>query len=144
MQKMIQKYYDQLAKEQGKDMITVFADNASEELKNAVMEAHGDRMPNDWIFEKFRYILDALGQYDITTIDGIEDNRGEIVDGLVDVYTPDLTAWLNSSNFNIYHLTEALEETEIKDGFQALAVAQYKAIDKIFSEVIALLEGQTT
>ena len=117
-----------------KKTIVVFADNASEDLKDSVRKAHGEQLPSDWIFDKYHSILDAMTQYD-----DIEDNRSEIVDGLVSVYTSDLTEWLNSNNSNVYYLTEALEESEEKDGFRALALAQYKAIDEIYSEVENLL-----
>jgi len=118
-----------------KKSIVVFADNASEDLKDSVRKAHGERLLSDWVFDKFHSILDAMLQYD----DDNEDMRFEIVDGLVDVYTCDLTEWLNSNNNNVYYLTEALEEYEEKDGFRALALAQYKAIDEIYSEVLNLL-----
>ena len=141
MQKIIKKYLSQLEnKKRGEETITVFADNASEELKASVRAAHGEQLPSDWVFDIYQSILDALGQYTIERIDDVEENRAEIVDGLVDCYTSDLTAWLNSSNYNVYYMTEAQEEygAEI-DGFKILSMAQYKAIDDIFSEVVALL-----
>jgi hypothetical protein len=117
-----------------KKNIVVFTDNASEDLKDSVRKAHGERLPSDWIFDKFHSILDAMLQYD----DDNEDMRYEIVDGLVDVYTSGLTEWLNSSNHNVYYLSEAIENGA-EDGFKALALAQYKAIDEIYSEVLNLL-----
>src|SRR3990167_4439657 len=106
----------------GEDTITILKDTAPEELRNSVREAHGDRLPNDWIYQKYYHILDALSGYTIENIDGVEDNRGEIVDGLVDVYTSDLTAWLNSHNANVYYITEAQEEYGAQvDGFKILA-----------------------
>jgi len=123
-----------------KKSIVVFADDASEDLKDSVRKAHGDRLPSDWVFEKYYYILDAMLQYiadDTQTI--IDDAKYEIVDGLVDVYTGDLTEWLNSNNNNVYYLTEAIDQYEIKDGFRALATAQSLAIDEIYGEVMNLL-----
>ena len=70
----------------------------------------------------------------------LHENRSEIVDSLVDVYTSDLTEWLDSNNNNVYYLGEAQKELGIQeDGFKLLAMAQYMAIDEIFSEVIELL-----
>lgn len=117
-----------------KKSIVVFADNASEDLKDSVRKAHGDRLPSDWVFDKYHSILDAMLQYN-----DIEDNQSEIVDGLVDVYTGNLTEWLNSNNNNVYYLTEAIDQYEIKDGFRALATAQSLAIDEIYGEVMNLL-----
>lgn len=119
-----------------KKSIVVFANNASEELKNSVMSAHGESLPNDWIFDIYHSILDAMLQYD-----NIEDSKGEIVDSLVDIYTVNLTEWLNNNIYNVYYLTEALKETEEKDGFKILAIAQYIAIDEIYSEVLTLLNN---
>ena len=114
-----------------KKSIVVFADSASEELKDSVRMAHGDSLPNDWIFDKYHSILNAMLQYD-----DIEDSRSEIVDSLVDIYAGDLTVWLNDNN--IYYLDEAIENGA-KNGTDALVQAQYIAIDEIYGEVLALL-----
>jgi hypothetical protein len=127
-------------KMRGDKYITVFEDNVPKELRDSVHKAHSDRMPSDWIYEKYSSILDALTNYEIESMDDIEENRAEIVDGLVDVYTSDLTAWLHADNRNVYYLTEAQEEYGAEsDGFKLLAMAQYKAIDDVFSEVVELL-----
>ena len=127
-------------KKRNEDTIIVFKDNRPDKLQNSVYKAHGDRLPDDWIFDKYHSILDAIGQYDCETIEDLEDKRSEIVDGLVDIYTSDLTAWLNSSNSNVYYLDEAQKQYgTIEDGFKLLSTAQYVAIDEIFSEVLNLL-----
>jgi len=123
----------------GDEDITVFH-NASEDLKDSVYKAHGDRLPNDWIFDKYQSILQSITDYDIESDDDLLDNRGEIVDGLVDVYTSDLTEWLNDSNYNVYYIEEAQKEYGPEDdGFKLLSMAQYKAIDEIFDYVYSLL-----
>lgn len=119
--------------------ITVFADNACTELKDSVYKAHGQLLPSDWIFETYRRILEDLGNYEINTLDDVDEYRGEIVDGLVDVYTSDLTAWLNSSNYWVEYLGEAVTELGATDGFAILSGAQYRAIDEVYGEVINLL-----
>lgn len=127
-------------KKRNDDSIIVFKDNASDNLKDSVFKAHADRLPDDWIFDIYHSILSTLMDYDIETIDDIEEFRSEIVDGLVSVYTYDLTKWLNTSNYNVYYITEALEDYgPFDDGFKLLAMAQYIAIDEIFNEVINLL-----
>lgn len=120
--------------------ITILKDTAPEELRDSIRAAHGDRMPDDWIFSTYENILGAFSNYTITTADSLEDNRSEIVDGLVDVYTSELTGWLHRDNRNVYYLTEALEEhSEGADGFKILAIAQYLAIDEVAGEVINYL-----
>jgi len=138
--KKAEKYLKQFEIKQRDEKTIVVFKNESEELKDSVYKAHGDMLPNDWIFDKYHSILDAISQYDIETIDDLQDNRSEIVDSLVDVYTSDLTHWLDSHNSNVYYLEEAQKEYGIiEDGFKLLSMAQYKAIDEIFSEVINLL-----
>jgi hypothetical protein len=141
MQKKIDYYINQFeTKKRGEDTITVFKDNATQELKNSVYKAHGDRLPTDWIFDKYLEILEDLSNYTINSIDDVEEYRSEIVDGLVDVYTSDLTSWLNSSNYNVYYIEESQKEYGAQeDGFKMLSMAQYKAIDDIYSYVISLL-----
>lgn len=117
-------------------------DNPPEELRESVYKAHGDRLPDDWIYDKYHSILESFSQYDINDIDDIDEARAEIVDGLVDVYTHDLTGWLHSHNSNMYYLGEAREEFgQAENGFNLLMMAQYRAIDEIFGEVVDLLNN---
>ena len=143
MNKLIKKYLSSFQwKKRGDDDIVILKDNAPKELQDSVMEAHGNRMPNDWIYEKYYGILDALDGYTIENIDDVDNYEYEIIDGLIDVYTSNITAWLNDSDYNVYYLTEALENEEPKDGFKALQLAQYKAIQEIFSFVRTMLENR--
>jgi len=66
----------------------------------------------------------------------------ETIDIEVDVYTSNLTEWLNQSNYHVYYLTEALETNDIKDGFQLLGLAQDLAIEEVWREVIHLIQGE--
>jgi len=118
----------------------VLKDNAPESLKESIRDTHGDRLPDDWIYDKYHSALETLSGYDINDENDINDNRAEIVDGLVDVYTSNLTQWLNSNNSNVYYITEAQEEYGPEaDGFKILMMAQYKAIDEIFTHVAKYL-----
>lgn len=140
----IAKYYlDQFEYvKRGDKTITVMKDSRDKELYDAVFKAHEDKLPLDFIFDKFSSILDAIGEYTNNDIDDLRDNGLEIVDGLVSVYTSDLTAWLNENNYNVYYLTEALEDGDCDDGFKLLMRAQYKAIDDIFAGVVELIENK--
>ena len=68
------------------------------------------------------------------------EDRDQAIDALSEIepdcYTSDLTSWLNSNSRNVYYLTEALEEMEIRDGFQALSYAQSRYIDEIGYAII--------
>jgi hypothetical protein len=139
--KKAQKYYDQFETvKRGDNTIVTLKDNREDKLQNSVYQAHGDMLPNDWIFSTYRSILSSISDYDLDTIEDLEDNRSEIVDGLVDVYTSDLTEWLNSHNSNVYYIEQVQNEYGMQeDGFKLLAMAQYMAIDEIFSEVLTIL-----
>ena len=60
------------------------------------------------------------------------------MDGLVDIYTTDLTKWLNDNINNVYYLEDAIKNGA-EDGFNALQVAQYQAIDEVAGHVITFL-----
>ena len=143
IQQKAQEYYNQFeTQKRGEDPIVVFK-NESEDLKDSVYKAHGDRLPEDWIFSIYHSILGSISDYEIEDEDDLQEKRSEIVDGLVDVYTSDLTAWLNSNNNNVYYIEEAQKEYGMQeDGFKLLAMAQYMAIDEIFGEVSSLLTSE--
>jgi|SRR3990167_4698599 len=141
LSKKIEKYLDGFeVKDRNGDTIVVFKPNRPEELYESVHKAHKDMLPNDFIFDKYHSILSAMSGYDYETLDAFDEVRSEIVNGLVDVYTGDLTAWLNSNNSNVYYIEKAQKEFGIiEDGFRLLSTAQYIAIDEIYSEVLDLL-----
>lgn len=116
-------------------------DKASEKLKDSVHQAHGDLLPDDWIYGTYADLMQKVSEYDLKTIDDLENVRYEIVDSCVDIYTADLTKWLASNINNVYYLGEASREYGSMDGFQLLAVAQYKAIDEVMNEVFSLLSS---
>lgn len=125
------------------ETIVILKDNAPEYLRANIMEAHGDRMPNDWIYEKYHSILETLSGYIIGSMDDVENYRAEIVDGLVDIYNADRTAWLASHLDNAGLCDEAEAEfgaQDTPDMFQRIGVGQYYAIDQIYSHVAGMLE----
>lgn len=73
-------------------------DDTPEWMTDAVREAHGGMMPDDW---RYRLIRDAL--FAIATAaddddeDYFDDRLSEELDGAVDVYTGRLTDWLASN-----------------------------------------------
>jgi len=139
LQKKIDKYLNQfeIKKVEG-EYKTLFKDNASQELKDSIMKAHGDKLPHEWTFNTYHSILSNLSDYDIKNEEDLEENKFELIEGLVDVYTSDLTAWLHDHNSNVHYLKEALEN-EPEDEFQLLGMAQYIAIEEIYNEVVDLL-----
>lgn len=63
-------------------------DNAPEWLRDAVYDAHGDMLPNDWVFD---ICMDAVSSYD--SGDLTEESVFSWADSRVDVYTKELFQW---------------------------------------------------
>jgi hypothetical protein len=117
-------------------------DNAPAELREAVQKAHGDKLPNDWIYDTFADLLCKITEYDCDTIEQLEEYRHEIVDSYVDIYTHDLTLWLHEQQA-LDHLSQVMAEhsySEEDGAWQVLARTQFYAIDEIMSEIVTLLE----
>lgn len=101
--------------------------------RDIIFKAHLDRMPNDDMYERIYDILSAIE--DVETEEEAQDRLYEME---ADIYTYDLTKWLNNNVSNMYYLTEALEEgLDIKDGFQLLMYAQKKYIEEIGGTLIS-------
>jgi len=104
-------------------------DGRPEWLTNLIFTAHGDMVPDD---HRYKFIEDAL-QY---ISDQDEDADLDCPEIEADIYTSDLTKWLHSRNDRVCYLTEALEEYEIKDGFQALYLAQLCERGEVYDSVL--------
>ena len=132
-------HFEDKTRADGSEVITLKS-GAPEALRTSVMAAHGDMMPNDWIYAKYQNILADMSGYTMLTLDDLEDNRGEIVDGLVDVYNADRSAWLASNLAFAGFCDEAAEEYGSEgDTFGRIGRGQYMAIDGIYSEVAEYL-----
>lgn len=115
------------------------SDDRPEELQESVREAHGERLPNDFTYGSYADLLQKVTEYEVNTIDDLEDVRHEIVDGYVDIYTSDLTKWLHDDIHNVEYLNDVMENYEPKDGYQLLSMAQYQAYDNIMTCIVDLL-----
>ena len=107
---------------------------------------------NDYSYEWTYSLLEQLEDYlranpDVTDVCRFRDDiLPETIDSLVDIYTPGLTSWLSHRASHMDYLTEVLEEYGTRDGFQALAQAQYRAIEEtayaLCDRIDELLSGQ--
>lgn len=116
-------------------------DDAPEWMRDAIRDAHFDgRMPDDWIYEHARAIVSQLA--DLEAPDG--DTQHEICDGLVDVYTSDLTAWLALHTGNVELCDEAQREGLTTEGatlVQRIQAAQYMALTYICGALVGAIES---
>lgn len=110
-------------------------EGAPDWVNDMVREVYDNFMPDD---ARDAFIRDALllmaGAYE----DDLYDTVSEVE---ADVYTSTLTAWLHSSPSRVYYLTEVLEEYEPRDGFEALALAQYSERREVYMLCLQYLEG---
>lgn len=141
LQEKAQKYinqFDTITIQDTNKTRVILKDDASEELKLSVQNAHQDKLPRDFVYETYLRILEKICDYNTDSMDFFDETRYEIVDSMVDIYTSDLVEWLGEDNNNVYYLSDAISDG-VEDGFQALQLAQYKAIDEIFPYVQELL-----
>jgi len=114
-------------------------DGHPEWMTDVIHAVHEDKLPDDTTYE---FISDALDIICDLEDDATENDITEAIFERTqpDVYTSDLTAWLNARNDHVYYLTEALEEMDIKDGFQALSMAQAKHKEEVALDLVHELE----
>jgi len=139
------KYLVAKKRDNGETFICM-TDDRPQELHDAIYEAHDGALPSDWVFGTFADLLEKIDEYDIETIEDLEETRHEIVDNYVDIYTHDLLQWLASDVGNLEYLEDAMAERHFvkEDGaWQVLAYAQYLAIDEVMRCVVSLLENNT-
>lgn len=90
----------------------------------------------DHYMDEFAYALGTDGPLDLESLH--EELIGNIE---ADVYTSDITEWLNSINSRVYYLTEALEDFDIKDGFQLISYAQYLEIREVYQMGLEVIKN---
>src|SRR5438045_875052 len=107
-----QEYLDQFetgTKTSGKSYVYL-KDNRSEELYESIRQAHYSKLPSDWVYGTYADLLQKVTEYELDTFEELQDVRHEIVDGYVDIYTHDLTAWLAEDIRNVDYLTQVIED----------------------------------
>lgn len=102
-------------------------------MTEVIYKAHEDKLPDDTVYRFIEKAVDAIAEADPASI---EDAIFEIES---DVYTSDLTEWLNERNDHVCYLTEALINGDHKDGFELLASAQYQHITEVAQGVLNAL-----
>ena len=114
--------------------VILLKDNSPQWMTDVIRTVHGEKLPDDTTYAFISKCADAIA-------DAADDLNDAITAIEPDVYTHNLTAWLNARVDHVYYLTEVLEESEIKDGFQLLAAAQQKQIQEIGFALISALKN---
>ena len=114
----------------------VLRDNSPEWMTTVCRQAHDEAklLPDDWRYAFIEEAVDALAEHD--------DTDEALARLEPDIYTGELTAWLNSLNSRVYYLDEVLTEYgTIRDGFELLAAAQMIEKEEVFHQVVVALEA---
>lgn len=90
------------------------------------------------IVESYCNNLDSWEDWELNNPSTLDENLYNFAESCLDVYTHNLTDWLNQSTHNIEYLTRAMQDG-LTDGVELIRQAQYLAIIDICSVVIASL-----
>ena len=106
------------------------SDEAAGWMTSAVHAAHGDMMPNDWVYEQCSRMADRLADCEP---ERWEDSVSEWADSLVDVYNADRSAWLASHLDFAGWVDEAVDDMGHSDQgiFGDIGLGQYRFLEQI-------------
>jgi len=127
------KHFATKTRNDGKEF-TYLKTDAPEEVRDVLYAAHEDKLPDDYV-----YLWASEAFSELEMLEDEEEVQAAIDEVIGDIYTSELTAWLNSRNDRVFYLTEALEEYEMKDGFQALSFAQEIEKKEVYNTVGAFI-----
>ena len=112
--------------------------NDIEWQREIIRESHLNRFPSDDVYDRINTILSIICEL---ADDATDDDIREAVYSIeADIYTNDLTKWLNNNNNNVYYLDDAIASACSKDGFQLLAFAQSTYIQEIGHALINAIQ----
>lgn len=114
-------------------------DEAEEWMRDVAREAHNDMLPDDW-----RYDAIASAVEFIASEDDYDDRLDEWADGMVDVYSWDLIAWLGSQAARAEYVQEARDEwgDAGESIYDELSRGQFFELREVVSLVVQSLEAR--
>jgi hypothetical protein len=142
---ILSEQFETAKRNDGKEYLRIREDDKYDKwMQDVIFAGHLDTFPNDESYQACQRIIDTIAELDASAF---EDN--EVLENLNDIepscYTSDLTGWLHSDSSYVDYLTEALEELDIKDGFQLLTYANSiwlrEMTDAIVSKLIEIAEA---
>lgn len=132
-----------------KEPYVCLKDDVPERCTEVMRLSHGDMLPDDTRYAMCRHVVAMLTEFSPEDweddADAVREGAHEICDGLVDVYTSRLTAWLASHNDRIGYVTQAQEEYgpagDVEKSLMAGQFAEYSEIyDSIVGTVLRMAE----
>lgn len=106
-------------------------DGSPEWLKDLSWAAHGNSLPDDWIYEQIANCLESISDNDC------EDDALEAAESAIDVYSSDLLDWAKGRGWYV--------DDAIRDGARTLDTAimqgQQTMIGEIFDSIVSFLDN---
>lgn len=113
-------------------------EGSPEWMTDCIHAAHGDRMPDDFIYAAVERVADAIGECEEGM--DLDDAAHEAVDGMVDVYTTALCDWLASSVTRLGYCDEAMESRgQPGSTVELIQWGQYDEYREIWDAVVRFL-----
>jgi hypothetical protein len=110
-------------------------DGSPEWIQDMIHDAHGDMLPDDY---RYGFVYDALN---IIVEADCAGDRLEGLDNSVDIYTSDLTSWLNSRTDRYSYVDQAIEEFGPFDSvISSISAGQLKEREEVFYSVLEFLK----
>jgi hypothetical protein len=109
-------------------------DNCPDWVSDLVRSAHGEMMPDDYLYRWTAYALEAFSSYD--------DPERAIDDISPDVYNWDLLNWVSSNLWRMGYVDEAMENGA-KTLADALMMGQTDEMREVFYSVLESLVSLT-
>ena len=110
-------------------------------VRDTVHEAHGDALPNDWIYATCGYAFEAC------PVEDDEDWSHEFAEQQTDIYTADLFQWASEMCLTGVFSEAEEEAKELGQNHNSVAdnirLVQYCAIRRIAEIVNAAIAGNT-
>lgn len=121
-------------------------DGAPEWMKEAIREAHGDMLPNDWSYRFAAAIVEDIAERLRDDCDAdFDDMSGEIVDSAIPVYTGERLAWLASNLNRLAFCDTAASDglvSESSDMAERIAAGMYLELQDIAGAIWAAISAE--
>lgn len=113
-------------------------DGSPDWLQDLVRSAHGDFLPDDWRYEAIHSIIGGISDSGADDRREYEERSHEDLDGIVDTYNGERTAWLASNLQRGAYCDEGVEELggDNLDIFERIGLGQYMEAQEIMASVL--------
>lgn len=93
-----------------------------------IRKCHNDELPNDWRYEKIKYLVERLLEYKKESLEDYQDILHEVVDGCVDISTSAQFQWLADNPSRAEFMDDSFMAESDKLS-QLAAARQYEELD---------------